>query len=421
MLLVKNKSAIIQPRRIVNYFKKDNILLYTFFNYIDKGLAFVAPLSILYLFDDKKTYNEVEYIFSIASLLFVFLELGIKPYYFYAYKNSENKTKLISEIKGSINLLVWIYTVVLIVSFGLHFSELVHMKALYFFIAIRAVYLFLSSFLNYHYRLLDNPSWIYPITISINIGSIGILLIEKIVNLSYNLLFLFFLFPFTFIILYAIKNIKDFNLKILKSFFSILKKAIYYSWPIILNILLISFMNNYGKIYAYEYLNEDAMFQISFALRLSLIIHLAHASALGYLSKNIYINYTPKMFWKNFLLYSKMIGVVVCLALFGIFVTKFFGVLDQFQITLATLLIFIYVIIWCYQSYFEIYYNRIGKTKHVLSFSIISACLFFISIYIFKVDSILKISSVMVVSAFVNFMLIMSFGVRRKIFIGYKD
>lgn len=400
--------------RLNSVLHKDSILSYTFFNYLDKGLAFLVPLSILYFFKDKGVYNTIEYIFSVASLMTIFLELGIKQYYFYAYKNSSDKSQLIVDVKQAFNFLAFCYSIIILVLFSIHNFD--YFGIIFFFIGVRALYLMITSFLNYHFRLIDRPSLIFPITISINLGTIALLFLGKGLYFPLKLLNLFFIFPTIFVLLYGLKNFKKIEISKIKNFLNVTHKALLYSWPIILNVTLITFMNNYGKLYAYKFLSEDSMFQISFALRVSLIIHLAHASALGYLSKEMYMNNTIKSFWKSLFSYSRVILTMAMLLLSGIHLIKYMGYLTQFKITLTTYLIFLYVLIWCYQSYLELYFNRIGKTKIVLTFSIIAISLFFLCLFVFQINSILRIATIMIFSALVNLSLLLFIGVKRRVF-----
>ena len=78
-----------------------NIYLYSFFNFVDKILIFLLPLIILKIYDDKNLYNSIEYIYSIAIIIVIFFDLGLKNYTFYFLKHSKYLNEDIKKIENT--------------------------------------------------------------------------------------------------------------------------------------------------------------------------------------------------------------------------------------------------------------------------------------------------------------------------------
>ena len=85
--------------KIKKLFVKEGLFNYTFWNLLDKGLVFLLPLTLVYLFNTKQKYVELEYVISIVTIIATFVDLGINGYMFYHYQNAKNKIKAILQIQ----------------------------------------------------------------------------------------------------------------------------------------------------------------------------------------------------------------------------------------------------------------------------------------------------------------------------------
>jgi hypothetical protein len=67
--------------KIKKLFVKEGLFNYTFWNLLDKGLVFLLPLTLVYLFNTKQKYVELEYVISIVTIIATFIDLGILAIY----------------------------------------------------------------------------------------------------------------------------------------------------------------------------------------------------------------------------------------------------------------------------------------------------------------------------------------------------
>ena len=71
-----------------------------FFNLLNlliKFLIFLLPFFPLIFFDDKILYNDIEFIYSISLLIYIFTDGGIKNYSLSFYRSAKNKKIFLDE------------------------------------------------------------------------------------------------------------------------------------------------------------------------------------------------------------------------------------------------------------------------------------------------------------------------------------
>lgn len=392
---------------ISTVFKKyKGLIFFTSLNYFDKLIAFSLPLLVLYLTKSRAIYNDIEYVFSVANIAVIFIELGIRIYYFYAYKISDNREELLKQARGYFFMLLGFYLIIALIAFPILISFNQNFNYLYVFIFIRTLYLFYINFFGNHYRLIDKPSNIFTFTIFPNILSfIFIFLAYKYIGKYY--LSFFFLSQALLLSGSIVFIIKYFSFKKINGLFLYILKALKYSWPIIINVLLITFINNYGKIYTYNRLSSADMFQISYILRIALIIQMTHASVMAYYSKQIFVDGLNKINKKLLFIYSLMI--FFALALIFLFVILFNQIdsIDDITINASSLTLILYTILWCYQAFFEIYFNKINKNKTILLYSIVASLAYVTLIIFVHIGNILQIALIMLTSVIINLSLLL--------------
>ncbi|RME32079.1 MAG: hypothetical protein D6800_00165 [Candidatus Zixiibacteriota bacterium] len=162
----------------------------------------------------------------------------------------------------------------------------------------------------------------------------------------------------------------------MREFLPYLKRALSFSWPIMLNVLLFLLINNYGKIYARNFLSEEDMFNLSFVQRLAIIIQLAHASAMAYLSKRVYLDKQRGVSLRITALYSALIVAGVLMVAAAFVLLRLFSHLTSVPLNAVSLLLVIYTVLWCYVGYLEMYLARINRNKYVLICSAAAAVVF---------------------------------------------
>lgn len=359
--------------------KHKELVLYSLLNIMDKGLIFLIPIVILFLFKDQELYNKMEYIYAISSMLMIFLDFGIKNYIFYNFKNSRDKANLLKENRVFVNFLLYFYSI--IIFFLIIVNELCFSNFdlyLYVFIFVRSLYSILIAFYSYYYRLIDKPSKIYIYSLTVSLATIGLGVILYFINQTIHLYDLF-LFQILLIILTMFvfrKLLYAFNFK---KFFTYIKDALSYSYPILINQILSIIINQFGKVYAYNFMSANDMTSLSLLQRSAMLIALVHASIFGYFSKKIFIEASMKIHIKIFLLYSFLL-VLTSLSIISIgYINNMYKLIAHtVDIKLLSLLIMA-TLLWCFTAYSELYFNKTNKNKFIpyitligfLSFSVI--------------------------------------------------
>ena len=94
----------------MKYFKlNSNLYTFTFFNILDKLFAYITPLLLLHFLNDKGLYNTIEFIYSIALIVNIFIDFGTRGYMTYSFRfHTDAKVYTFSIVK-LFNLLLVIY------------------------------------------------------------------------------------------------------------------------------------------------------------------------------------------------------------------------------------------------------------------------------------------------------------------------
>jgi len=380
-----------------------NLISYSFFNIIDKGLIFLGPFFLLFLTSNESLYNEVEYIFSTAAILVIFFDLGVKNYLFYGYKINEDKAGYLRRTKSQFNSLIILYLTIMVLIFLL-FKEL---SFIIFFIFIRTILTLIINFYSFYFRLIDSPSKIFLFSIPINI-----LVYIFTFYLAYNnikiTLFSFYSIPLISIIFFCIYCIRNNSLNFKLS--NIISLSIPYAAPIMINLFFVSIINHFGKIYAYNLLDSSSMFEIASLQRISTIISLFHVSLVGFFSKQLFTSKIKREHQKIFLFYIVCLIVVAILILF---LSQFFNYFLQINNT-ALLFFIIGTLLWSVNSYFEVYFNANNVNKYIPLISFGSFFIYFIIFFNLNIVNATNLSFVYFFSNLSGFLLVMFFLKRIK-------
>jgi hypothetical protein len=360
---------------------------------------------VLSVINNKTIYNEIEYVYSIAAIISVLFELGIRNNLLYEYKDSQNTDKLINDVTSYFGFQVVIYSI-----FGCFLSVYCVITgsgtwlALYVF--VRSIVNYFTSFFNLLYRLVDTPSRIFIYSIAINLLTTIISLLFWI-SFDYIDIHVFFICQSFFVIFLAIYSCKYVSTETLLGIKQYLARSIKYAWPITMNIFLFMIINNYGKLYARNFLTADEMTHISLVQRLSLFVQLAHTSAAGYLSKRLFLDKSNKIDIKLLALYSTMVFGGTLVTILTIPFLRFFKGELYLTFDTVTFLLIGYTIAWCYGSYFELYLNKYNKNILLPLFTGLSTTVFLIVAHSGVFEPLLNISMGMFIAMLVNFTLIL--------------
>lgn len=333
-----------------------NLIQFTILTSLDKLLIFILPFYVYFLTSDKLLFNNIEYIYSIASLAMIFFELGLKNYLFYGYKINRDKDKFLYEIKLLYNFLILVYTLILIIAF---LSTKLTSLLIPFF-GIRLIFSMLSTFYFSYFRLKDKPSIIFYYTVPVNL--LTFILIYFNTSSNHNLsLYHIYILPFLSIILFNLYQLKNTILKGKNTQYIL--KALQFSLPVMINLLLMGLINQFGKLYAYNNLDINEMFDLSLIQRISTIIVLIHASIVGFFTKKLFMSKSLIEHKNIFKLYFFTILFTALSIYLFILAANNINILD---INIYLLNIFLIgTMIWCYNAYFELYFNRSNKNRYI--------------------------------------------------------
>lgn len=393
--------------------RHSGLINYTILNYLDKALSFAVPLVVLWIFADKEIYNEIEYVFSVAAILAVVIELGVRNYFLYAYKESTDRDGLVAEVRAGFLFQFAVYFALGLVTLAVSYAVGGSLNPIYFFIVIRALFMYFVSFFTIYYRLIDRPSAVFGFSIATNVITIAIVLGCRLfadeINLGYFFVGQTILACGVFVAAFKFRGQIQVRL-----FARYLKQAIVFAWPIILNVFLFMFIYNYGRVYARNFLSEEQMFHISFVQRIALIIQLAHQSGVGYLSKRVFIDERPHVDRRVFVLYSGMMGLAVVGVFACLLGMNWIGLKNSVGIDLVTLLIVSYTVMWCYVAFFEMYINKMNKNRYILLFSGVASVVFIGALNLFNGGTLVGISAAMTGSMAVNLGLVIGYLLRKE-------
>ena len=348
---------------------------YSFFLFLDKGLAFILPLSILYLTKDEGLYVNLEAALAFSIILIPLLDMGIKYYVGYMYTRKGN------DCFEQFDLLsLQVIIVNLIIAVPLYFYS--DFLFIYVMAILRTLHINLFQYVQIKGRLTEKL--IPPLIISIfaSVTSIFLAIGLFYLGVSNNTVLLaYFILPPCIFLLYHLSQYKPDSSTLLKVNFS---DPFYYSMlkfsiPVIMNSLLVVGFANLTKIYVLNSFGQTEMVKYSFDFRVAMGIQLIHMAVVGYLTKFFLISHD---FTKMIKIYFYYIGSLVGCAIFTLLIIHFFGALIDPKLLVVDsliLIIFGYVILWCFSAFFDVLYMRMNKTSLVL----INSTVFFSSYVLF--------------------------------------
>ncbi|UOB19418.1 hypothetical protein [Abyssalbus ytuae] len=381
-----------------------SLLKYILLSYFDKTIIFLIPLLVLYLFNNKSLYVSVEYIYSFVLVIVPFLDFGLSGYFFYYYREHKNKKAAILAVFNLFTLLyitLFLFGIMIILIHYLWFS----FEKYILYIVFRCLFLVLFMFLSSYHRLMNKPKKALFITITSNIISLIVIFYLYIFNLEISVFPVFvgqilFCCYFFLVLVRKILKTKTFKKNLLKSVFF---GSVLFAWPTIIQVFLMMYIANYGKIKAINHLNLEEATLLSLTQRYSMLIQLTHTSIVAFLMKDLYLENMKKInlkrFFKYFLfLLLSVVGVVILICLNWYHKEILISRLRVFQVSI---LMIGYTILWCIYSFLEIFYSRENKNIIKLYLAIVNAIVFIIVINGFSMSLLDRIVYAMMSSVFI--------------------
>src|SRR5690606_24557555 len=157
----------------------------------------------------------------------------------------------------------------------------------------RLLFVLATVFFASYYRLTNRPEKAVYITLFSNVLSLSFLFGYFFSGLEFSL-WLIFIGQILFAVFYLFKCVRDVFLKENEDFDNYkLKKliisALLFSWPSIIQVFIMMYIANYGKLNALNSMSLDEGTLLSLTQRGSMLIQLTHASILAFLIKEIYV------------------------------------------------------------------------------------------------------------------------------------
>lgn len=341
---------------------------YSLFFGLDKALN----LLILYVLIKKNVsnYNEIEYVISIASILYIAIESGLGSYIFEEFKEHSLTNSRIIDFRSVLSLLL-ILTVILSLG-GLSMG-----CNLVTYAALQIGYLSCLKLEISIWRVKDKPS--VPFVINSMLSSV---LIMVLLLAEQGIVEIYFSSRFFIVLFYIIKFIKlDFEL-----FKKLMFKSWNYSLPINLNVIASMFMLNVIKIVGWNTLQSDTLASLNIVFRISSLITMAHSAVSGFLMKSNYqIDSTlvrVRRIWSHSVLILMLVGCLSGIT-YGLMHTGYLNMNISFGIFTGILSI---ASLSSIAAYTEVFLARLNRRWIILLSSILGTVCFLLLSYIFNIS-----------------------------------
>ncbi|MEZ4792893.1 MAG: hypothetical protein R2783_05385 [Gelidibacter sp.] len=396
-------------KRIIQQFHKNKSLFsFMALSYFDKAIIFLLPLLVLQLFKDQTVYLSIEYIYSITIVVIPFLDFGLSGYFFYLYRNAQDKKKVINDITRLFHLVYFALCIVGIALIVVHYF-IFKIDDYIIYIVSRAVFVMTFSFLASYYRLINKPHKGLYVTIVANVLSLLFLFIYVFLGLQFEL-WLIFIGQILFCIVYFIKVARDVILKWSRVYKKLqisptIKQSLLFSWPSIIQVFIMMYIANYGKIHALDNMSLDDGTLLSLTQRFSMLIQLTHASVLAFMIKEMFVSGHEKEIQKGILfkylllLTASTFAVLAMIIGYLVYYDYEFG-----NVVFIVLAITIYTYIWCITSYLETYYSRENKNSIKLYLALINGFFFILILSLKDFGYLERITLAMLVSTSITLM-----------------
>lgn len=83
----------------------ENLYSFSILNFLEKFLAYLSPLLIIQIFDDRVLYNQIELIYSFSIIFNIFFDFGLRGYFTYSLRKIKNKRQYSIEVLNYFNSL----------------------------------------------------------------------------------------------------------------------------------------------------------------------------------------------------------------------------------------------------------------------------------------------------------------------------
>ena len=377
-------------------------------SYLDKAIIFLLPLLVLQIFKDQTEYVIIEYIYSATTVIIPLIDFGLSGYFYYAYRNSKNKDKTVLDFKSAFQRLYLILSAlcILIVAvnfFGFEFEKFI------IFIVSRLLFILATTFFASYYRLINKPERVLYITLAANIFSLLFLFGFFFLKSEFTL-WLVFIGQIVFSVFYFIYCMVNVFIKTKHQYdfsqlIQIIKRSVIFSWPTILQVFLMMFIANYGKLSALSLMQINDATLLSVSQRFSMIIFLTHSSLWAFLVKDIYVQNDVLEINKKILIKYLTILTFTAIGVSLVTFSYLFYTLTSEELQKPVLIVSLIIghtFFSCIFAYLELHYGRENKNIIKLYLAIFGAAVFILLLTFLKINFLERIAIAMFISTLLS-------------------
>jgi O-antigen/teichoic acid export membrane protein len=364
---------------------KKALIVYTGLNLLDKGLVFLTPFFVLSLFRAASDYVELEYVISTVNIFATLTDLGMSGYMFYLYQRLSDKDRAV-RIAKSVSGFIFLSLLGLSLLLLLIHTYVAEIHVLLWFIMARLLYTYLTVYFTAYFRLVDRPALAVYISLAVNVLTLlllgGFYLSGRPFSLWLILVPQALLVLVCTVQLFLSRDVFSFSFVTVRR---TLMSSLKFSWPSMVQVFLMMYMANYGRINALDRLSNDEAVFLGFTLRFCMIMQLAHASLAGFYAKTILAGDDRFFISRKLLfLYAGVLATACVLVTAGLL--AYMGWFSRGTLpsgyALLVVLFSVYTLAWCLYSYLEMYYARIGKNSIKLYLTFLILTVFILSLRI---------------------------------------
>lgn len=378
-------------------------------SYLDKAIIFLLPLLVFQFFKDQKVYISIEYIYSVTTVIIPLLDLGLSGYFFYAYRNSKNHDATLKTFVKSFQRLYLLISCIGLGFIAVHYYSFEYEPYIVFIVS-RLLFVLATVFFASYYRLTNRPEKAVYITLFSNVLSLSFLFAYFFSGLEFSL-WLIFIGQILFALVYLFKCVIDVFFKENENFDNyklkkLIASALLFSWPTILQVFIMMYITNYGKMNVLTKMNLDDGVLLSLVQRFSMLIFLTHSSIWAFIIKDIYVEKNLLVISRNML--YKYLGFLTLVLVFVLIVTEIYllyNYVDLFRASFISALIIGQTFCACIYAYLEMHYGRENKNIIKLYLALFSAFVFIMLLIFLDLGFLEKISIAMFVSTFTSLLL----------------
>ncbi|MDO1502195.1 hypothetical protein Q2T40_18840 [Winogradskyella maritima] len=385
------------------FLNNKGLLKYMALSYFDKAIIFLIPLLVFKFFDDAAIYLNIEYIYSVSTVVIPLVDLGLSSYFYYAYRHSEDRKATQQKFTRNFNVL---FLTLSSIGLGLILFQKNDLVDIIFieFIVVRVLFTILSVYYSSYFRLSGEPQKALYVTLSSNVISILFIGAYFFLDIDFSLILVFlgqiicvFIYIIFVIIGFVMSKHSDLDFNSLKNIFF---RSLRFSWPTILQAFIMMYITNYGKINALTKLNLDDGVLLSLTQRFSMVIFLMHTSILSYFAKDIFIGETYGIQKKYFNKYIILLTTTMLVILFLVvgYVAYSYETAVR-ELTISVLLV-VGTYFSCVIAYLEVHYSRENKNIFKLYLAILSGAIFMFVLWTYNNDFLSSFALAMNLSAF---------------------